>query len=99
MSEEKSAQKTHPTSTTPPPAEPLTLEDVKVRAERVRDAASLGAKQAVNDIAAQPLARTVAVLAVAVGVGLSMAFYFGSRSGARRAARSASRTSPSPPRR
>ncbi len=82
-------------ATTDAPKETLSIEDVKIRAERVRDLATLEAKQTVKDIAAQPMARTVTVIAVAVGVGLSMAYFFGSRSGARRAARQARRTPPS----
>ncbi len=79
------------------PRETLTLEDVKMRAQRVRDLATVQAKQTVKDVAAQPMTRTVTIIAVAVGVGLSMAFFFGSRSGARRAARQARRTPPPPP--
>lgn len=80
--------------TTDAPREVLTIDDVKVRAERVRDLATAEAKQTAKDIAAQPLTRTVAVIAVAMAVGVSMAYYFGSRSGARRAARAARRTPP-----
>ncbi len=79
------------------PRETLTLEDVKIRAERVRDLATVQAKQTVKDIAAQPMTRTVTIIAVAVGVGLSMAYFFGNRSGARRAARQARRQAPPPP--
>jgi len=79
------------------PREILTLEDVKMRAQRVRDLATVQAKQTVKDVAAQPMTRTVTIIAVAVGVGLSVAFFFGSRSGARRAARQARRTPPPPP--
>lgn len=86
-----------PESTTEVPRETLTIEDVKVRAERVRDLATTQAKQAVKDVAAQPMARTVTIIAVAVGVGLSVAFFFGNRSGARRAARQVRRRTPPPP--
>jgi hypothetical protein len=84
-------------STTDAPRETLTLEDVKMRAERVRDLASAQARQTVKDVAAQPMTRTVTIMAVAVGVAVSMAFFFGSRSGARSAARQARRTPPTPP--
>jgi hypothetical protein len=78
------------------PREVLTLEDVKLRAERVRDLATVQAKQTVKDVAAQPMARTATVVAVALAAGLSLAYFFGSRAGARRAARRASRTAPPP---
>lgn len=84
-------------STTEAPREPLTLDDVKMRAERVRDLATVQAKQTVKDVAAQPMTRTVTIIAIAMGVGVSVAYFFGSRSGARRAARQARRTPPPPP--
>ncbi len=83
-------------STTQAPPEILTMEDVKMRAERVRDLASAQAKQTVKDVAAAPMTRTVTIVAVALGVGLSMAYFFGSRAGARRAARQARRMTPPP---
>lgn len=79
------------------PREVLTMDDVKIRAERVRDLATQEAKQAVKDIAAQPMTRTVTIIAVAVGLTASLAYFFGSRSGARRAARQARRQAPPPP--
>ena len=56
-----------PESTTEAPREILTIDDVKVRAERVRDLATTQAKQTVKDVAAQPMTRTVTIIAVAVG--------------------------------
>jgi hypothetical protein len=82
--------------TTDTPREVLTIDDVKVRAERVRDLATVQAKQTVKDVAAQPMTRIVTVIAVAAGVAMSVAYLMGSRSGARRGARQARRTPPPP---
>jgi hypothetical protein len=84
-------------STTDAPRETLSIEDVKIRAERVRDLATQEARQTVRDIAAQPMTRTVTVIAVALGVGVSLAYFFGSRSGARKASRRARHAAPAPP--
>ena len=84
-------------STADAPRETLTIEDVKVRAERVRDLATQEARQTVKDIAAQPMSRTVMAVAAVMAIGVSMAFYFGSRSGARKAARPARKATAAPP--
>ncbi len=74
-------------STDETPRETLTIDDVKVRAERVRDLAKQEASQAVRNVAAQPLTQMLAIAGVVVGVGLSLAYFFGTRSGARRVMR------------
>ncbi len=86
-----------PETTPAVPREPVTLDEVKIKAERVRDLASTQAKQTVKDVAAQPMVRSAAIAAGVVAAAVSLAFFFGTRSGQRRASRQQRRQQPPQP--
>lgn len=63
------------------PVEPrITLEDVKHRAETVRDLAVTEAKQTTQRVMDETAGRTLLIVAGVVVIAASLAFYLGSRS-------------------
>ena len=61
--------------------EPLTLDDIRHRAEQVRDLAITETKRTVNTVTSQPATRIAIVGLVGLAVALSVAYYLGKRSG------------------
>jgi hypothetical protein len=63
-------------------AEPkITIEDVKRRAEAVRDLAKSEAKRTTNEVLHEQVTRTIIVGVVAVAALASFAYFLGSRKG------------------
>ena len=68
-------------------AEPkITIEDVKRRAEAVRDLAKSEAKRTTDELLHEQVTRTVIVGVVAVAAFVSFAYFLGSRKGKARSA-------------
>jgi hypothetical protein len=61
--------------------QPLTIDDLRHRAEQVRDLAITETKRTVNTVTSQPATRIAVVAVVGIAVALSVAYYIGKRSG------------------
>lgn len=62
----------------------ITVDDVKHRAREVRDLAKYEAKRATDEVLHEQVGRTIVIGTVAVVALVSIAFFMGARSGARR---------------
>lgn len=66
------------------PEERITLDQLKHRAEAVRDLATTEVKEVAAEIAEAEVTKTLLIVAGVVIVAASLAFYLGTRAGSRR---------------